>query len=678
MPEPEQIQPVTAVSAEAFVQRVAAVAPVFTAAPSGEDYIRPREWQHLTLAGNEARLQAFTDGQALCAVTGYKLAVVDVDPRNGGDTCRVGQLLDGLGVQVFGEVETPGGGRHFYIPAHPDLPSSHDLLDYPGVDIQSHRANVFLPGTKRRKYDGRGYTVTFDNITALADGGDSGGAETFAAWVNTHRRDTTARTRAAAPPWDGTPPDRRQLAYLQSTLRSQQSQVAAARPGGRNKSLYTAALKLGNFVAGAGLAEPLVLATLIEAARTNGLLQEDGARAINATIQSGLETGRRSPRSVPPVGATLTPTVGEAAPAETQPGAQHIEGAEILDQLETFLGRFIAYPSQHTHIAHVLWVAHTHFMDHWESTPRIAFLSPEPGSGKSRCLEVTDPLVPRAVHAVNTTPAYLFRKVSDPGGAPTILYDEIDTVFGPKAKDNEEVRGMLNAGHRRGALAGRCVTRGAVIDTEELPAYCAVALAGLNDLPDTIMSRSIVIRMRRRTPAEKVEPWRPRINEPAAHALRELLRRWASRAEQFSWPEMPPGVEDRNADVWEALLAIADLAGGDWPDRARVAAVALVADPMGDAPSIGVQLLEDLHTVFQGHDKLSTDTILTELASMPESPWAEIRGQAITSRWLASHLKPYGVKPKTIRTVDGTLRGYDAADLADPWARYLVSMDGSL
>jgi len=86
-------------------------------------------------------------------------------------------------------------------------------------------------------------------------------------------------------------------------------------------------------------------------------------------------------------------------------------------------------------------------MDRWESTPRIAFLSPEPGSGKSRCLEVTDPLVPRAVHAVNTTPAYLFRKVSDPGGAPTILYDEIDTVFGPKAKDNEEVRGMLNAGH---------------------------------------------------------------------------------------------------------------------------------------------------------------------------------------------------------------------------------------
>ena len=103
----------------------------------------------------------------------------------------------------------------------------------------------------------------------------------------------------------------------------------------------------------------------------------------------------------------------------------------------------------------ILWIAHAHRMDLWESPPRIAFLSPEPGSGKSRALEVTEPLVPMPVHAVNTSPAYLFRKVAEPEGLPTLLYDEIDTVFGPKAKDNEDVRGMLNAGHRKGAKAGR-------------------------------------------------------------------------------------------------------------------------------------------------------------------------------------------------------------------------------
>jgi len=196
-----------------------------------------------------------------------------------------------------------------------------------------------------------------------------------------------------------------------------------------------------------------------------------------------------------------------------------------LDEVEAFLGRFVAYPSEAARIAHTLWIAHTHFMDRWESTPRIAFLSPEPSSGKSRALEVTEPLVPRPVHAVNTSPAYLFRKVSDPAGPPTILYDEIDTVFGPKAKDNEDIRGMLNAGHRRGATAGRCVVKGKIVETEELPAYCAVALAGLNDLPDTIMTRSVVIRMRRRSRDERVEPWRHRLNEPQAAPIAQRLAR---------------------------------------------------------------------------------------------------------------------------------------------------------
>lgn len=183
--------------------------------------------------------------------------------------------------------------------------------------------------------------------------------------------------------------------------------------------------------------------------------------------------------------------------------------AELLDDVDGFVGRFIVHPSEHERRAHVLWIAHAWLMDCWESTPRIAFLSPEPGSGKSRALEVTEPLVPRPVHTVNTTSAYLFRKVADPTGRPTILFDEIDTVFGPKAKEHEEIRGLINAGHRQGAQAGRCVVRGKEVFTEELEAYCAVALAGLDDLPDTIMTRSIVVRMRRRADDERVESWRP-------------------------------------------------------------------------------------------------------------------------------------------------------------------------
>jgi len=94
-------------------------------------------------------------------------------------------------------------------------------------------------------------------------------------------------------------------------------------------------------------------------------------------------------------------------------------GANLLEDVEAFLRRFVAYPSEHGRIAHALWIAHTHLMDAWDSTPRIAFLSPEPGSGKTRAIEVTELLVPNPVEAVNVTPAYLFRKVGM--DSPTIL-----------------------------------------------------------------------------------------------------------------------------------------------------------------------------------------------------------------------------------------------------------------
>lgn len=355
-------------------------------------------------------------------------------------------------------------------------------------------------------------------------------------------------------------------------------------------------------------------------------------------------------------------------------------GYELLDAVETFLARFVAYPSEEARVAHVLWIAHTHLMDEWESTPRIAFLSPEPGSGKSRALEVTEPLVPRPVHAVNVTPSYLFRKVSDPAGRPTILYDEIDTVFGPRAKDNEDVRGMLNAGHRRGATAGRCVIRGKTVDTEDLPAFCAVALAGLDDLPDTIMTRSVIVRMRRRAPHERVEPWRMRVNGPEGDELAARLADWALHAAgQIEWPDMPDGIEDRNADVWEALLAVADLAGGDWPDRARRSAVALVADGADRGGSLGVVLLRDLREIFDGHQRLASEYLVNRLNALEESPWGDLRGKPLDHRALARRLAKYDVKPKSVRVeIDGAervLRGYDAADLADPWSRYLA--DGS-
>ena len=150
------------------------------------------------------------------------------------------------------------------------------------------------------------------------------------------------------------------------------------------------------------------------------------------------------------------------------PASVENQCTDLLEQVFQFTRRFVAYPSDAAHVAHALWITHTHLMAAWESTPRLAFLSPEPASGQTRALEITELLVPNAVEAINVTPAYLFRKVGDDEAKPTILYDEIDTVFGPKAKENEEIRGLLNAGHRRGAVAGRCVVKGKNVTTEEI------------------------------------------------------------------------------------------------------------------------------------------------------------------------------------------------------------------
>ena len=347
-------------------------------------------------------------------------------------------------------------------------------------------------------------------------------------------------------------------------------------------------------------------------------------------------------------------------------------GDKLFESINAFLKRFIAYPSENACVAHTLWIAHTHLMSAAESTPRLAFLSPEPASGKTRALEVTETLVPRPAEAMNATSAYIFRRISDPKGPPTILFDEIDTMFGPKAKQHEELRGVINAGHRRGAKAGRCVIRGNATETEDFPAYCAVALAGLGKLPDTILTRSIVIHMRRRAATEHVEPYR-RMYAPIGNLLREELAAWADQIHPTlnTSPDMPPGIEDRDADVWEPLFSIADAAGGDWPRRVRVAAVALVALAKATPLSLGLRLLRDLKAVFGGDENLSTDVILKKLCAITDAPWENLKGKPIDSRILGKLLSQYDVQSKDIRINDKVLKGYTRGDLHDPWNRYL-------
>lgn len=370
-------------------------------------------------------------------------------------------------------------------------------------------------------------------------------------------------------------------------------------------------------------------------------------------------------------------TVAQELDRLEQEGLLASDPATLLDDVKAFLKRFIAFPSDHSATAVALWVLHTHVLEAFDSTPRLAFLSPEKGSGKTRALEVLELLVPDPMHASNLSAAAIFRQISAKPNT-VLLADEADTYLGFKvAKDHEDLRGLVNAGHRRGASVYRCVGEPSKMQVQEFPAFCAVVLAGIGDLPDTIIDRSIVNRMRRRSPTEIVEPFRHRKARPQGEALRDRIALWgASVVESLKdvEPELPAGIVDRPADVWEPLIVIADQAGPEWSNRARSACVELQKERQASDPSLGIQLLADVRRVFEetDTDRLFSKDLVDKLCDIEEAPWGDIRGKAMDARGLARRLKPYQIHPHQIRIGDESLKGYETTDFYDAWKRYLL------
>lgn len=371
----------------------------------------------------------------------------------------------------------------------------------------------------------------------------------------------------------------------------------------------------------------------------------------------------------------MSEATGDGTSRVYVPNAGSIDGADLFERIHAFLRRFVSYPSYTSSIAHVLWIGHTHLMDAWFTTPRLAILSPEPGSGKSRLLEITALLVPRPLLSVMSSPPYILRRIADQENRPTILYDEIDAVFGPNARGNEDLRAMINAGYRRGAKIGRCYMEKGKVLTEDLATFGAIALGGLGDLPDTIMSRSIVIPMRKRAPGEIVEPFRPRDHELEGNALRDELASWAETVVStaaITEPFLPEGIADRNADIWSPLLTVAALAGGRWPELAKDAAIAFVQAAKADGqPTIGVQLLVDIHRCFGDEDSLPSQELVGRLLDDEEAPWGDLKGKRLDPRRLAKMLSQYGINSTGLRVGDSTPKGYKREAFYEAWTRYL-------
>lgn len=333
---------------------------------------------------------------------------------------------------------------------------------------------------------------------------------------------------------------------------------------------------------------------------------------------------------------------------------------DVLSEVQAIMDDYVVYPSEEARDAAVLWAAHAHVADSFESTPRLAILSNEPASGKTRVLELMEHLVPNPMAAVSVHGAVLWRTIEQENA--TLLLDETDCLFGRNGSSSarRDLRSIINAGYRKGASVRRCVGPESVKDFK---VFAPVAMAGLGDLPETIMTRSIVIRMERRRGTQEIRPFRMRYASTVMACAKMSLEEWGQsvrRELSMSFPEMP--VKDREADLWEPLFAIAGLAGGTWPVRCMKACIELTRK--GEKASAPDDLLRDLHSVFNGEENVFTVDLLTRLYDLGK--WTP---EALDPRTLSRVLSEYGVGPTTVRQGERVAKGYRASDLEKLWGK---------
>jgi hypothetical protein len=369
-------------------------------------------------------------------------------------------------------------------------------------------------------------------------------------------------------------------------------------------------------------------------------------------------------KNPPPAAAAEKAVAFEAL----EPSEYPVIGDELLDELEEQFPGYCILPEMAS-AALALWILHTFSIEAFDISPRLAVTSPAKRCGKSTLLRLVHALCLRPLSASNVSAASIFRGIEK--YRPTLLIDEADTFL----RENEELRGILNAGHAR--ISGFVLrVEGEKLEPALFRCYGPVAIALIGKLPATLEDRSIEISMSRRRPGETVERMRWTELFGRLRPLRERCLRWATEiAEDLraADPELPPELDDRAADNWRPLVAIADLAGGRWPERAREAARVLSAARTETEGASGLQLLEDLRMLFGGRDRITTSGLVAELERMEERPWPEFRrGKPITPRQVASLLRPFGIRPTTIRLTDGAVsKGYLSESCIEAFSRYL-------
>ena len=369
---------------------------------------------------------------------------------------------------------------------------------------------------------------------------------------------------------------------------------------------------------------------------------------------------------------------GQKAAQETpfgtpvDPWPEPVDGVAQLDSIFETLKRFIAAKPEVLRAA-TLWTSFTWFIDDVRVAPLAIITSPEKRCGKTLLSTLMSRLCRDPLLASNISPSALFRSIEK--WKPTLILDETDTFL----RENEDLRGLINSGHTQNtAFVIRCT--GDNHEPTQFNTFGAKLLAGIGNLPETIMDRAVILRLRRKKQDEKME----RIRKTPDALFDELCRKQARFSADHSKtiadanPTIPENLNDREQDNWEPLLAIAEAAGGHWPETARRAAVELSQNE-DDQSSIAIQLLSDIRQVFSEKDieSISSVDLIEALCADEERPWSTFKqGAKITARQAASKLRGFDIKSKSLRINGRVMKGYKLKDFEDSFQRYLVPDPG--
>jgi hypothetical protein len=343
--------------------------------------------------------------------------------------------------------------------------------------------------------------------------------------------------------------------------------------------------------------------------------------------------------------------------------------------------RYVVFPNDAGAVAVTLWIAFSHVTDDFDVAPYLLVTAPEIESGKTRVWEVAEPLVHKPEPSGSMTAAVLFR-LND-AEHPTLFLDEADNIWtGGSQDDNADLVALLNAGHRRGIKARR-MGGPSKTTLEEFDVFGPKMIAGkfpdIGKIPEALRSRSIHLRMKRKLPGEKVERWTRQgraATKGEVEALQSDLITALNKTDLAGIHITPVSdLSDREFDIWEPLLVIAEAAGAHWPDDAHEAAIVLCSPDPTESEPHRLTALRDVHDVWtEAEPFMYTATILERLHELDDRPWSDYYGKKLTGRKLAKFLAAYGVEPRPEPGPDRR-NGYYHQDLQEPWERYATPPD---